>query len=91
MSVAIFQTEEQVIETQILRNLEASDGKERSYFDVMRGVNMTSDLAVAVKDRLMKEGVLFSKDRTSFLNGQPHKLTYYRGNMRIVSERLSNE
>ena len=92
-NVAVFQTEEQLIEQRILRNLQASDGKERSYFDVMKGVDMSSDLAAPTLQRLLKEGVLSMRPRTIFPSGgrAPAHVTYYQAAMQTVKERLANE
>lgn len=85
-SVAVFKTADELVEDQIFDNIESSDGKERSYFDFMRGVDMTSDNDAIFK-RLVREGFISERKATAFRTGnRVTTLTYYRGNILKIRE-----
>ena len=90
-NVFAFQTLEEQIEERILRNMVMSDGKERSYFDVMRNVDTKhTEFGNTILDRLIQEGVISKREATTFLHGRPQKLVYYRTNIPTLKDRVEN-
>lgn len=81
---------DKTIEDQILHNLALSDGKERTYFDVMRGVDMRSvTLANKVLERLLADGVLRRRKKQFFLAGnRPMTVEMYQSNVPVLKDRV---
>jgi hypothetical protein len=84
------QTLEEEIEATIFRNLELSDGKERSYFDIMRNVVPDfTKLGNKILSRLCEQGAVKIKRTTTFLNGRPHVVEMYQCNLPKLRELAS--
>lgn len=82
-------TLEEEIETRIIENLKFTDGKERTFFDITKGVSNTHNkLTHKVLSRLMREGVLIQRQHTVFRTGNraPSTITMYQCRIPVLQD-----